>query len=74
MELKRIGIARTPSGVRSIPIRLIENDIAFQKSDVNFFVHKTPVFLPLTRQPLPIKKPKYPIPRRSSLKKSIAIR
>lgn len=37
MELKRIGIARTPSGVRSIPIRFIENDIAFQKSDVNFF-------------------------------------
>lgn len=37
VELKRIGIARTPSGVRSIPIRLIENDIAFQKSDVNFF-------------------------------------
>lgn len=37
MELKRIGIARTPSGVHSIPIRFIEDDIAFQKSGVKFF-------------------------------------
>lgn len=44
MELKRIGIARTPSGVRSIPIRFIENDIAFQKSDVNFFCSQDPRF------------------------------
>ena len=37
VELKRIGIARTPGGVRSIPIRFIENNIAFQKSGVKFF-------------------------------------
>jgi len=37
VELKRIGIARTHSGVRSVPIRFIENNKAFQKSGVKFF-------------------------------------
>lgn len=36
VELKRIGIARTPGGVRSVPTRFI-NNIAFQKSGVKFF-------------------------------------
>lgn len=49
VELKKIGIARTPSGVRSISIQFVEYNIAFQKSGVKFFpftrrffaIHKT---------------------------------
>lgn len=37
MELKKIGIARTPSGVRSISIQFVGYNIAFQKSGVKFF-------------------------------------
>ena len=37
VELKRIGIARTPGGVRSISIQFVGYNIAFQKSGVKFF-------------------------------------
>lgn len=37
VELKRIGIARTPGGVRSISIQFVGYNIVFQKSGVKFF-------------------------------------